>query len=430
MGGLSLTLETAKSTLLNTQTQIQAASNNISNASSKTYAREQVVLTSNPAFRTSGGWVGTGASVSQIVQLRDQYIEQRLRNSISDENKYSSMSTQLGMVEDAFADDGSTGISEMLGNFWDSWDALGQDPTSTTNQTTVYNAATNLADSIRSTYSNLQDIADQLPDEIQDTVDQANTLINNIATLNEQISEIEGSSGYSANDLRDQRYSALQSLAALIPVNYSEDSSGLVTITTTDASGALTIVSGGTATPISDTNTITGGQLGGLKAAQTDLSGYMDQLDDLAATLIDQVNTLHSSNSGTAVFTGTDASTITASTDFLSGQTSADEMSRAQQIAALQDSEVTFTDGTTATFTKYLANIQKQMGLDTQQAQTAETYNKALHSDLDTQQQSVSGVSIDEETVDLLQYQQVYQAAAKIVDITSQMLSALMAAVQ
>ncbi len=428
--GLSLTLETAKYTLLNTQTQIQAASNNVSNAGNKTYAKQKVILQSNPAYRTAGGWIGTGARVSQVAQLRDLYIEQRLRNSITDENQYGSLATHLGSIQDAFADDGATGISEMLGKFWDSWDQLGQAPDVVASQTGVYDSAANLADSIKAAYNRLNEIAGQLPVEIDDTVAQANAIINNIADMNIKIIQAEGGTGYQANDLRDERYAALQDLAKLIPVTYSEDASGAVTVTTTDSSGPVTIVSAGTATPITNAMTITGGQLGGLKNAIADLTGYMDQLDDFAGTLIAQVNSLHGQNSGPAVFTGSGAADITASTTFLDGQTSADEMARAQKLAALQDEKVTFTDGSSATFSGYLGNIEKQIGLDVDQAETGKSYNEALHASLDIQQQSVSGVSIDEETVDLLQFQRVYQAAAKIVDMTSQMLNAIIAMVK
>jgi flagellar hook-associated protein 1 len=423
MAGLTMTLETSKQTLLNTQLQIQTASHNISNAQNKGYARQKALVESNAAVYTPSGWLGTGATCTQIVETRDQFVEQQLRNAISDESQYTNLTTELSSVQTAFNDNGTTGISLALGAFWDSWDQLIQDPGSLSNQTDVYQAAQSLATAIQSTSERLNTIAtDEIPGKLQDTVDTANTLIDKIAELNTAIANNE-STGYQANDLRDARYQALSDLTALIPVKYSEDPSGVVTITTTDANGPKEIVSGGTATHITTDDTITGGQFGGLTTALSDLNGYIGRLDDFASSLITEVNTVHNQNGGPDVFAGSDAATITASTDFLSGQASADENTRASDMSSLQDSTITFADGKQSTFSQYLSDIQNQVGTASQQAQTSESFNKALHTQLDKQQQSVSGVSIDEETVDLLQFQQVYQAAAKVIDITAQLLT-------
>ncbi|MHC1725556.1 MAG: flagellar hook-associated protein FlgK [Syntrophobacteraceae bacterium] len=431
MAGLTLTLETAKQTLLNTQVQIQTASHNIANAESTTYSRQKAVIATNYATRVEGGWVGTGAHITQITQMRDQFLEMRLRDSISDESKYESLASQLESIQAAFADDGDTGVSQALGEFWDAWDLLAQDPDGITVQSEVYQSAQNLADTIKTAYDRLNTIAtEEIPARIDDTVEKANALIDKIAEINLAITKSE-TSQYPANDLRDSRYEALQELSELIPIDYSEDANGVVTVQTTDASGQVTIVSGGTPTHITSASTIEGGQLGGLREALTDLAGssdgtvdgYMDRLDRFTASLISEVNTIHGDNGGPVVFTGTSASTITASTTFLDGQTAADESARALAMASFQGTSVTFSDGKTATLSGYLSDIQKQMGSDTSLANDTAEYDAALRSQLETRQQAVSGVSIDEEMVDLLQFQQVYQAAAKIVSKTAELLN-------
>ncbi|MFZ2445585.1 MAG: flagellar hook-associated protein FlgK [Syntrophobacteraceae bacterium] len=427
MAGLTVTLETAKGALLNTQVQIQTASSNISNADSKTYARQKAVLGTNPAMRAFGSWVGTGANVTTIVQMRDQFIEQRLMNSISDENNYGALSSELETIQAVFADDGTTGISQSLGAFYDAWDQLAQNPAGTAQQTTVYQAAQNLAETIRTAYANLDAAAtDEIPGMISDTVDQANELMDEIAALNTSIVKNE-TPDHPANDLRDLRYKAMKELAELVPVSFTEDSTGAVTVTTTDASGSLTLVTGGTVNnPLTTASTITGGRLGGLRTALDDVNGYIDRLNDFAGELIGNVNAIHGQGGGPAVFTGTDAETITASTTFLSGQTPADEASRALAMAGLQGAKITFADGKEATFGQYLADIQQEIGTDAQRAATGETYSQSLRAELETQQQAVSGVSIDEEMVDLLQFQQIYQAAAKVIQKTAEMLNVVM----
>ncbi len=84
MAGLTVTLNTAAQTLLNTQMEIQTSSNNISNASNTGYSRQTAVQTDNPAILDPFGWLGTGASITQITQMRDQFLEQQLMNAMTE----------------------------------------------------------------------------------------------------------------------------------------------------------------------------------------------------------------------------------------------------------------------------------------------------------------------------------------------------------
>ncbi|MGA2936078.1 MAG: flagellar hook-associated protein FlgK [Syntrophobacteraceae bacterium] len=441
MAGLSVSLYTALQTLQNTQTEIQTASNNISNAATTGYAEETAVQTENPAVLTTSGWLGTGATISRITSARNQFLEQQLMSAMSDDSQYSSLSTQLTAIQSACADSGDDGISQALGNFFSAWSTLPQDPTGLTGQTAVYSAAQNLASAVQSTYNQLNQIATQMPGQIENTVNQANALIAQIAQLNTSIAQSQTPTGQ-ANQLSDQRYQAMDSLAQLIPVSFSQDpATGMVTVTTTDASGSLRVVSGGTATPLPTslaspiTSTITGGQLGGLLTAQTDLNGYIGQLNTFTSTLMSQVNNISEGSEGNppnpalAVFSavsGSEASSITASTTFMGGLTAAELSSSAQAIADLQNSQVTFTDGTNvtnATPEQYLSNIQQNVGDDVQQANNNQSFYDALKTQLQTQQQSVSGVSTDQEMVNVIQDQQVYEEAAKVVETVSSLMS-------
>ncbi len=418
MAGITMMLNIAEQTLQNTQTELATSSNNISNANTTGYATETAVQTESPQIDTTGGWIGTGASVTNITQARDNYLEQELMNATSGGSQYTSLSTQMSTIESAASDSGDTGISQALGNFFDSWSTLAQDPTSSSVQTNVYSTAQSLANSIQNTYSQLSSINDQLSTQVTDTIGQANTLISQIAGLNQQI-EASGSSTQ-PNSLIDEQYSALDSLSQLIPVTYTTNADGTVDVSTTEDDSAVSLVSDQTVVnSISDPSGISTGQLGGLLQAQTNLSGYMSQFDDLAGTLANEAN----STSGLAIFSGSTASTITAGSDFLSGETSSQLSSISSDMANLQDSSVSFTDGTSSTLQGYLDNTQETIGNDAESANTNQAYNSALQSELQTQQQSVSGVSVDQELVNVMQYQQIYQAAAKVVETASTLMT-------
>jgi flagellar hook-associated protein FlgK len=455
MAGLSLTLETAKSTLLNTQTQIQVTSHNIANAENKSYARQKAVVVTNTPNLSQGSWIGTGASVETVIQMRTEFIEQRLMASVSKESYHETLSTQLAIAQTTFSDNGSTGISQALGAFWDSWDALIQNPQGTAEQSGVYSAADRLAQTISTAYSDMDHLANtELPEQIQGTVDKANDLIQRVADFNLRIMENE-SPGHFANDLRDGRYQALTELSEILPVQFREEANGSVTLTFSDGTSPVTLVSGSrvsqdplqynenlgqvifTAYDASSTSTWTaagsnrsGGALEGLLVAQDDVNAYMQSLDDFASTLIREVNAVYNPTgdpNAADVFTpGGNASNIQRDSDFFTGQSPETLSGKALTMSSLQEEAVGFPGGTTTRFSEYLGDVQRQMGLDHQTAKAQASFYESLRAELDFQQQSVSGVSLDEEMVDLLKYQQVYQAAAKIIQQTVEMLNRIL----
>jgi flagellar hook-associated protein 1 FlgK len=431
MAGLTVSLYTAAQTLQNTQLELQTASNNISNASTAGYATETAVQEENQPIDTMSGWLGTGASVTHITQARDQFLEQQLMSAMSSDSQYTSLSTQLTSIQSACADSGSDGISEALGNFFSSWNTLTQSPTGLSEQTGVYSAAQSLASAVQSAYSQLNEISTQMPGQIDNTVNQANSLITQIAQLNVAIAQDQSATNQ-PNNLIDEQYEAMDSLSKLIPVSFSQDATtGMVTVTTTTTGGPLTVVSGATTpNPITATTAVTGGQLCGLQTANTDLTGYIGKLNTFASTLITQFNTISTDNGGTDIFNGTDASSIAATSNFMSKQTSAELTSTAQAMSNLQDNPITFTDGTVATPEEYLSNIQQTIGDDVQQANNNQTFYDSLQTQLQSQQQSVSGVSVDQEMINVIQDQQVYEAAAKVVSTVDTLMTTAIDMVQ
>ena len=425
MAGLTVTLEIAKNTLLNTQAQIQTASNNISNAGSKTYARQKATIVDNPSTQAGCGWLGNGANVSSITQERDRFVEQRLFSALSDQSGDSTQVSQLDIASGVLGD-ADTGLSSALGAFWDSWDTLTQDTTGLSEQTAVYQSATELASKIKDAYSQLDQIATKdLPDQINGTIDRANALIGQIAHANQEIMKNEYN-GNTANDLRDARYADMKELSGLIPIKFSEGENGSYTVTTTDTSGqTTTLVDENVASSLPYTFAASGGKLGGLLDSKTKIEGYRDSLDTFASALIGQVNSLHSQNGGTSVFSGSGAADIGTVSGFLSGRSASDESGPATQIAALRNTTADFSDGTSCRFYEYLSGLQSQIGTDARAAQNSSDFNQALVDQLDTQQQSISGTSTDEETVNIIQYQAVYQAASKLVQIVSDLLTNL-----
>jgi flagellar hook-associated protein FlgK len=438
MAGLNGTLEIAKKTLLNTQVFIQTTSHNIANADNKAYARQKVVqVTSSPQL-TRAGWLGMGASVERILQQRDQYVEQRLLESRSKASLYDAEAAQLRMASGYLADDGESGISRALGSFWNAWDALNQNTGGAAESTLVRQRTGHLAETIRGTYTLLENQVRSIEDSVQDRISRAGSLLTDIAKYNEEISINELRGDQPANDLRDKRYQAIQDLADLIPIKYSEETDGSLTVTILSSSPEIELVRGSSAASLAydgaghvmtidgqPASSLPGGQIQGLLAAMSEIGippgsvpaapdsptlSYLDRLHAFASSLVSEVNTAH----GSPVFSGSTAADIQ-----LDG-TLVPDGSHALTVADLQHRS-----GTVGvdTFDKYLANSQNLIGLGIERAENQQDFHTSLQEQLQTEQQSISGVSIDEEMVDLLKNQQIYQAAAKIVQATSDLLN-------
>jgi flagellar hook-associated protein 1 len=440
MAGLSSTLEIAKSTLLNEQVLIQTASHNISNAENKAYARQKANLVTNPAYRTQAGWLGMGARIDQITQVRDRYVEQQLLTGVAQQADYSTRSGFLESIGTYLNDDGSTGISNDLGRFWDAWDALSQNSGGIVERQGVISAAETVVGTLQSSHANLTALKQNIQSQTGYTVTRINDLLSKISSFNKSISSFENS-GKPANDLRDLRYQALTDLSELIGFSSTEEADGSVTISLQDGSTPVTIVSnqntgkllydqgtglvsyqdpaGDTVAP--DSNNLSGGSLAGLLASSQKTTNYINRINTLVSDLILQVNTIYDPTLVKKVFDGVGAADIAVNSIFKDpANINADG---AADIADLQNTQLLNLGD--CRFIDFLADIQQQIGLDQQDALSRADFQGALVEHLQAQQQSSSGVSIDEEMIELLKHQQVYQAAARIVNTTQQLLNAV-----
>lgn len=434
MGGLSSTLEIAKSTLLSEQVHIQVTSHNIANADNKAYARQRAVQVTNPATITSAGWVGNGARITRITQDRDQWVEGQLMGSVSREFDFKTRASLLASIGSYLKDDGDSGLSSDLGEFWNSWDMLSQSPGGMSERNGVLSASKALTQTLRTRYGDLASLSEDVKDQTASTVSQINALLARVADYNKTITKLE-STQRKANDLRDLRHQALMDLSKLVHIDSTEQANGSVLVSLTDGANTVDLVSdqysgkvqydrvtqslsyvdayGNAVSPVS--NSLAGGSLNGLLYALGKTNEYMVHLDTFATALISAVNGLHDTP---PVFEGTSAGDIQVSGGF---QVLANiDGTKALGMADLQNQGLSDLGG--ARLSEYLAGIQQGIGLDQQEALSRGDFNEALVLELEAHQQSVSGVSIDEEMIELLKHQQIYQAAAKVATTANEML--------
>ena len=414
-------LQTALSGLEAAQAAITTTGENIANANTAGYTR-QTVQTSATAPLTipgqgGGSQVGTGVSITDISRIRNQFLDVQYRAQNSATSNANSNATELGQVQTAVNEPSSSGLQSVMSNFWSAWNALGSTQNASTLQGVV-GAGQTLASTFNAVAQQMQTVQSQASQQYA-SLTGANGQVaqdaQQIATLNAQISQAQ-QAGISPNTLMDQRDSALDDLSSLAQISVSTGSNGAVTVNFGDASSPL--VSGTTVTWPQTLTSAAGGQLGSLlniTSSTGPVGQYISSLDGVANQVISSVNALQPSS---PFFTGTSASTIAVAANTSTVQTSSSSTSGADLAQAIGNLANGPADQAYSAFVS-------QIGSGVQSAQSTQATQQAVLTAVSNQRQSVSGVSMDEEMTNLIQYQQAYQASARVMNAINSTLDTL-----
>ena len=443
------------------QQALHVTGNNIANANTEGYTRRRVNIEPGTPYKSPIGYIGTGARATDIQRIRDNFIDSRINESKQDLGRWEARKESMDRVEILFNEAGGVGLNSVMSNFWDSWQDLANNPSGANERVIVVSRSELLVDTIQTKRTELTMVQTGINTSIVTSVSEINALAAQIDDLNRQITSME-QSGYVANDHRDRREQALKALSELIDFSSIEEPGGQVRITLGDghtlvgtpgtpAFGQLTtVVNAGTgfddvvwdtAPGAAINGSISGGKIKGwLETRDTTVAGYVSQLDALAADLITTLNTLHAAgydlhgNTGIAFFTGTDASNI-AINPVVSGDPSA--VAAASDLAGVPGGngnaiaistlrQALTMNGGTATYDDYYSSMVSNIGIKTAEAQFNHDFNKDALQQFENYRDSISGVSLDEEMINMVKFQQAYQASAKIITTVDQMLTTLM----
>jgi flagellar hook-associated protein 1 FlgK len=324
-------LNIGASALAAQQAALQVTGNNIANAGNANYSREVADLSPSPYLQVNPGqFVGTGVSVTDISRQVNESLNARLRGATSDSSAASTTQNFMGQVESSFNALGTNNISTQMSTFFTDWSKLAATPQDVGVRQVVLSDGTAVASSLSDERSQLTTIQGSVQQQINSQVTTANGLLQQIASLNQQI--VAGSSGGPGgnNGLLDQRDKILNQLAGLInvttisqpdgDVNVYSGSTPLVIDTQTnpltvqqtagpDKQVNLTINTTSPGGPLA----VSSGELGALQGLQSQIAGVMSQVDGLAHNLINAVNEIHSSGQGTSGYTTTTSTNAVAS---------------------------------------------------------------------------------------------------------------------
>lgn len=284
-------LETAKRGLYAQQTAMQTTGHNIANANTDGYSRQVVdFIASQPleapgiTHSTAPGQLGTGVNFSSIVRLRESFLDDQFRNQNKSYGDWTIRQDTLEKLEVIMNEPSEYGIRSVLDNFWNSWNDLMGQPENLTARSVVMENAVALSDTVNDIAYKLTDLKNDLSENAKIKVEEANVLIQQIASLNQEIYRVEGMGDF-ANDLRDQRDLYTDKLSKLINIDVIQTNKGY-----TIKSGNLDLVSGNIATFLDSDSLpadIDSGEINGYLVSIEHVDTFRAELDQLVKGLVE-----------------------------------------------------------------------------------------------------------------------------------------------
>ncbi|NLX95088.1 MAG: flagellar hook-associated protein FlgK [Rhodopirellula sp.] len=296
---------------------LQVVGQNIANANTPGYIREEVLLSPGPTQRLGGLLLGTGVQVLAVQQKIDTFLEERLRGAVSDQFSAEAQEETYLQLEGVIGELNDTDLSTAMNRFFGSINEILNQPESTSVRNLAMLQGKSLTEDIGRLAKRVGEMRFDINQRVTNMASDLNRLLEEVRRLNIRIAETEvgGASTSDAVGLRDKRLEALEDLAELIDIRVQEQDSGAVVVY---AGGDWLVYEGSarqvevvldndrgmaiSSIHITDVDApleLQAGQLHGLTTARDEiLGGYLDRLNDFAQTLIFEFNKLYSKGQG------------------------------------------------------------------------------------------------------------------------------------
>lgn len=469
--GLPSVLQTGRSGMNSAKTAISTAGHNISNANTEGYSRQRVMTESKTPYQTGGGKgaIGTGTQIARVERVNDEYIEKHLRNGGRELAAFEEKSTSFKQIEDVFNEMGGEGLNRLMAKFFNEFRQLANDPDNHAVREAVREASKAMISDFKRIRTETNAVKEHLDSRIAGHVSELNSLAREVAGLNAKIHELEITNG-PQNDLEDQRDLAIKKLAAFADVSTVKDGKGSINVElrgigplVTGAiaqtfeshrsprdergkpEGSLDITSSASSSP-TITHRIQGGKLGALLEMRDDVVGKVfERLDDLAFSLTTAVNQIHSqgynrfNQTGLEFFRGLSEKYGAAEKMDLAEAIKKDgnNIATAAMANAPGDNRIAVAlsgiqslrilgDGT-STVDDFYNSIVSDVGVMSARNASALNQQKGITSQLEKMRDQISGVSLDEETANILQFQHSFDASAKVIQVANELMDTVLA---
>ena len=182
------------------QKGLETISHNIANADNPEYSRQRVDFSESSMRNVGQHKVGTGTDVSTIKQIRDEFLDNKLRSQVSEYGYWGERNSVYSQVESIINETGEIGdkvtggLAKTMDDFWKSFEELAKDPSNVTVRGVVKQRAEGLVTTVRHMYDQLDTLQSNINVRVQDVVDETNNIAKQIADLNKEIVAKEAAS--------------------------------------------------------------------------------------------------------------------------------------------------------------------------------------------------------------------------------------------
>lgn len=425
-------------------------SHNIANINNPNFSRQKIIFASDFTDLSSGIVWGNGVKIGDVLRYRDNFIESQSRIMNAKYNDSRRQSELITNIEKFFSEPSDLGLGNIIGKFFNSFSELAASPASNPLRTSVLNAATNLSSKINTLNKSLNDVKDNIKLEFNDKVKSINHLLVQINQINKDIKSQQVKK-VSTNDLMDHRDGLLKDLSKLVNINVTTASDNTVSVSIggsfavdsyhitefemIDDNGYLSMkMKGGTNSVI-----LTDGEMNALSSVYSSkVTSYQQKLDKIVNTIVNEVNKIHKTGY---------SKTIPPQTGLNFFEEYKDGVLRINQLLVKDPNLIAISsDGTlgngdlalkiseiidkklidNSTIMEYYTTLINEIGNDGLLNKNLSEANQLVLDQLEQQKQISSGVSLDEEMTNILQFQRSYEASAKLIKVSDELLRTIL----
>ncbi|HND84691.1 MAG TPA: flagellar hook-associated protein FlgK [Pseudobdellovibrionaceae bacterium] len=465
MSKISAIMDISKRSLANSQTALQTVSHNIANKSTEGFSRQRVEIQANRPSSEGRLQIGTGSRAAAVTRTNNPWLEKQIQKEDMNLGYMDARAESLTRVEEVYNEQVNKGLNQYVSDFFNSFRELANNPESLASRTLVRENAVAMSKDFQRVVSQLQDIQVDLDGQIKTTVEEVNQQAKEIAQLNEKIKIVE-LNGIPANDERDRRDLLLKKMGEKMEISWAEGSDGMVTVSvgrtgllvsgvsTAELKASYTgdrdrvevfFIPGSDKQPINISRRIEGGRVGGaLQVRDEVIEDMMDKVDQMAFAIGDTVNRIHmqgfdrknkpggvffdipSSKAGAAkamnlndeIYNDVGKIAAAAQLDAPGDNTIANVISALQYQKIMDDNSATIDD--------YWNSQVGKIGTIAQRANKSQESQKNVLGQLTNIRESISGVSLDEETTKMIEFQKTFDASAKLIRMADEMLDTVL----
>jgi flagellar hook-associated protein 1 FlgK len=454
MSSLFSVLTLARDAMAAQSAGLHVTGQNIANVSTPGFVRRSLLL------ETRAGSPG-GVFASGVARAFDRATFARAVAEGGRRESASARSGSLARVEALIVPSGAPSIGDRVGDLFAAFSDLAQKADDSTARAVVLTRAGDVASAISSAAADIDGERSALLARAQGVAAELNQDLARIGDLNQQIATAQAS-GVDALDLRDERDRLVRAVGERIDVKPVEDGTGQVTLLSSgsvlltaneagtvsvgvDSGGALLVqIAHGSAPPVDVTSRVTSGELGGIREARdVDLTALAGQLDQLAYDLANGVNAVHTSGfgldgvsgrplfappsgvTGAALALAIDPS-VAGQPDAIAASSLASNLPGGNDLALALSALAHAPLGAAASPAEAFASMAADLGARKSAADAELSLRDATTFQLEQLIGSVSGVSVDEEMVQLTQFQRAFEASLTVLRTANELFDELL----